>query len=76
MTDAWLTKTSLAIGAYELNPLATFFGMSVLAKGLIAVGVVLALYWFGKEKLLLWMNLAFFGIVAWNLQALGILNLC
>lgn len=75
MTDAWLTRTSLAMGAYELNPLAAFFGMSLLAKGLIALGVVLTLYWFGKEKLLWWMNLAFLGIVIWNSQALGMLSL-
>ena len=75
MADAWLTRTSLTMGATELNPLATSFGMNMLAKCLIAVAVVLVLYRFGKEKLLWYANFAFIGIVLWNLQSLGILNL-
>ena len=64
--DAYLTKTALAMGAVELNPVVTFFGSSMIAKGVIAVALVFILYYFGKERALWPLNLVLFGIVLWN----------
>jgi hypothetical protein len=65
--DAYLTKTALAVGAAELNPLVTPFGSSIIAKGLIALALVFILYYFGKERALGLLNLALLGVVLWNL---------
>ena len=73
--DAYLTKISLAAGATEINPLMAGIGSSVLFKGLIAVGLVCALYFFGKEKLLWLLNFAFLGIVLWNSAAYLLIDL-
>ena len=73
--DAYLTKISLAAGAIEINPLMAGIGSSMLFKGLIAVGLVCALYFFGKEKLLWLLNFAFLGVVLWNSAAYLIIDL-
>jgi len=73
--DAYLTKMGLAMGAEELNPLMIHLGSSVLAKGLMALGLVVILYWFGKQRALWLLNLAFLGVVLWNLAILGVLKL-
>jgi hypothetical protein len=75
VADAWLTKSCLAMGAAESNPIVASFGASPLVKGLIAAGIVIGLYLWGKERLLWWANFAFIGIVLWNLQWMGVLNL-
>lgn len=75
ITDAYLTKISLAAGATEVNPLMTGIGGSLLFKGLIAVVLACALYFFGKEKLLWPLNFAFFGIVLWNSATYLIIDL-
>ncbi len=74
IADAWLTKTVLALGAVELNPIAIYFGTSMVAKGLLATAIVLAIYLFRKEKMLWWANLIMLGVVLWNLQIYGILK--
>ncbi len=74
LADAWLTRTVLAIGAVEANPIAVYFGTSMIAKGLLATAIILAIYWFGKEKMLWWANFIMFGVVVWNLQIYGILK--
>jgi hypothetical protein len=66
VTDAYLTKMSLAAGAVEINPLMAGIGSNLLFKGLIAIALVLALYYFGKERILWLLNFALFGIVMWN----------
>lgn len=72
--DALLTKMGLAIGAEELNPFMIHLGSSVLAKGLIALGLVVILYWFRKERALWLLNLAFLGVVLWNTAIIGVLK--
>ncbi len=64
--DAYLTKTALAVGAVELNPVVTYFGSSMIAKGVIAVGLVFILYYFGKERALWPLNFLLVGVVVWN----------
>ena len=66
VADAWLTRQALAMGAFELNQVAVHFGDSMLIKGLLALGVVLALVRFGKPKLLWPLNLGMFAVVLWN----------
>jgi hypothetical protein len=66
IADAYLTKISLAAGATEINPLMTSFGSSLIFKGLIALVMVGALYFFGKERILWLLNFALLGIVLWN----------
>ena len=73
--DALLTKTSLAMGAAELNPIAVSFGSSILFKALLAIAIIVPLYYFGRERLLWLVNFGLLGIVVWNLQILGMLNL-
>ncbi|MBA7581749.1 hypothetical protein ES708_23660 [subsurface metagenome] len=65
--DAYLTKAALSMGATELNPLLTTWGSDLIAKGLVAAGIVLILYFFNKEKLLWALNMLFMGVVFWNM---------
>ncbi len=65
--DAYLTKVALSMGAAELNPLLTTWGSSLIAKGLLAAGIVLLLYAFNKEKLLWVINMVLVGVILWNL---------
>lgn len=66
VADAYLTKIALTLGAIELNPIGVFWA-SMVIKGLVALAVVVGLYFWGKEKLLLPLCLAMFGICCWNL---------
>jgi len=68
LADAYLTKTALALGAIELNPIGVLW-TSMVIKGLVALAVVVGLHFWGKEKLLLPLCLAMFGICCWNLAA-------
>ncbi len=72
--DAYLTKTALSMGAAELNPLATIWGSDLIAKVLVAIGIVLILYFFNKEKLLWPVNMLFLGVVLWNLAVCGVIK--
>lgn len=74
IADAHLTRVALELGAREANPLAGLFGENMLVKGVVAVVVVLALYLFGKERLLWYLNFAMFGVVLWNLVVCVMLN--
>ena len=65
--DAWLTKEAMAMGATELMPLARIFGVSILWKGLLAAAIVVGLYYWSKERLLLPLCIAMIGICSWNL---------
>ena len=67
LCDAYLTKTALPMGATELNPLVITWGSSLIAKALVATGIVLLLYAFEKEKLLWAVNMVLLGVVLWNL---------
>jgi len=73
--DALLTRMSLAAGAEELNPLAVSFGANIPAKASIAAAIVLVAYLLGRDRILWWANFGFLGIVLWNLQILGLVNL-
>ena len=65
--DAYLTKVALSMGAAELNPLLTSWGSSLIAKGLLAAGILFLLYAFEKEKLLWVINMLLVGVILWNL---------
>lgn len=75
IADAFLTKTGLALGASEINPLVATFGGNILIKGLIAAVVIFALCYFGKKKLLWHLNFAMLGVVLWNLAACTIMGI-
>jgi hypothetical protein len=64
--DAYLTKTALAMGALEANPLMIWAGSSMITKGLMAIALVFILYRFGKERTLWPLNFMMFGLVLWN----------
>jgi hypothetical protein len=66
IADAYLTKIGLMAGAIEINPLMTGIGGSMILKGLLAVVLVGALFFFSKEKILWLLNIALFGIILWN----------
>jgi hypothetical protein len=75
MADAYLTKMSLMAGAIEVNPLMVSFGSSIISKGLIALALVSALYFLGKERILWLLNFGLFGIILWNAATYLIVNL-
>ena len=75
IADAYLTKISLMAGAIEINPIMAGIGSSMISKGLIGVAVALALYFFGKERMLWLLNIALFGIVLWNSATYLIIDL-
>jgi hypothetical protein len=65
--DAWLTRVALGLGSQELNPfLGRRFGSSILVKGLISAGIVMALVLFKRDRLLKPLNVAMVIICAWN----------
>ena len=72
--DAYLTKAALSMGAAELNPLATTWGSDLIAKVLVATGILLLLYAFNKEKLLWPVNMLFLGVVLWNLAVCAVIK--
>jgi hypothetical protein len=75
IADAYLTRISLMSGAIEINPIMTSIGSSMISKGLIGVAVALALYFFGKERMLWLLNIALFGILLWNSATYLIIDL-
>lgn len=66
VADAYLTKTTLLLGAVELNPAGALWG-DIVIKGLVAAAIVVGLYAWGKEKLLWLLCLVMLGICCWNL---------
>ena len=74
LADAWLTKMALALGAIEVNPIASFLGTSIMLRIVLVIVTLAVLYWFGKERLLWGINLLFLGVVLWNLTAIGLLK--
>jgi hypothetical protein len=65
--DAQLTGTALALGASELNPIAaTGFGSSLLLKGLIALGIAIALVLLKRGRLLKPLGIGMLVVVLWN----------
>lgn len=71
--DAYLTKSALAVGAMELNPVMTTIGSSMIIKGALAIVLVFLLFYFGKERTLWPLNLMLFGVVLWNLAVCGVM---
>ena len=72
--DAFLTKTALSVGAVEFNPVMANIGSSMLAKGVIALGLAFLLYYFRQRRALWLLNIVFFGIVLWNLSICFIMD--
>ncbi|GAI88191.1 unnamed protein product, partial [marine sediment metagenome] len=64
MADALLTKEAVSMGAVELMPLARVAD-GLLWRGIMAAAVIAGLYHFGKEKLLLPLNIALIGVCFW-----------
>lgn len=68
--DAWLTKSILSDGGWELNPLAASFGGNIFLKVVISLTLVLLLLRLkrgsGLIKILNWGMLV---IVTWNFCA-------
>jgi hypothetical protein len=75
IADAYLTKVGIAAGAIELNPLMTSLGSNMLIKGIIAVALVGALYFLGKERILWLLNFGLLGIILWNSATYLIIDL-
>jgi len=74
IADALLTKEAMSMGAVELMPLARIIDNSLLWRGIAVAAVIAGLYYFGREKLLLPLNIALIGICFWNFQACFILK--
>jgi len=74
VVDAFLTKTALSVGAVELNPVMATIGSNMLIKGGIALALAFILYYFRQRRALWVLNIAFFGIVLWNLSICFIMS--
>jgi hypothetical protein len=74
VVDAFLTKTALAVGAVEFNPIMGTIGSSIMAKGAIALSLAFFLYYFKQRRVLWLLNLGLFGIILWNLATCLIMN--
>lgn len=70
IADAYLSKVGIELGGYEGLSWSQAYSSNMLAKGLIALVMVIGLYWFHREKSLWWMNFIVFGAVAWNFAVL------
>lgn len=73
--DAWLTRIDLALGAFELSPLAPPFAANLMARGLVAVVIILILFLIKKASLVWWANLLMLIPVSWHFIARGISSL-
>ena len=69
MVDAYLTRTAIALGSSELNPVVMGFGDSILLKALISVTIVIALLLLHRAKLLKPLNVGMLCVVLWNIVA-------
>jgi len=76
VADAYLSGVGIRMGSHETLPWSQVFSSSMLAKGLVALAIVLGLYWFGREKSLWWMNIIVFGACAWNFSICSVSLLC
>lgn len=72
VADAYISKIGIALGATEANPfwLAQTFGANLAVRAVLALAVVVSLYYRGKEGDLWGLNLLVFGVVTWNLLIL------
>ena len=66
VSDAYLTKTALPLGAVELNPIGVLWG-NMAIKGIVAAAIVVGLYAWGKQSTIWLLCLGMFGICFWNL---------
>ncbi len=66
IADAFLTKEALKLGGQELNPLMFSTGSDPWVKGLLALGIVIALRIIGKENVLYFLCIAMACVVFWN----------
>jgi len=73
IADVLLTKEAMSMGAVELMPLARIID-SLLWRGIVVAAVIAGLYYFGREKLLLPLNIALIGICFWNFETCFILK--
>jgi len=67
--DAYLTRTAIALGSSELNPVVMGFGDSILIKGLISVIIVIAMLLLRRGKLLKPLSIGMMCVVLWNIVA-------
>ena len=76
LMDAWLTKQAFALGEIELNPVVRQFGYgdNLAVKGLLALGIALIFWRFGKTHLFRYLNIAMLAVVFWNTAVLTLLK--
>lgn len=73
--DGWLTRIDLALEASELSPLAPPFAANLMARGLVALVIILMFYLVKKEGLIWWANLLMLIPISWHFIARGISSL-
>ncbi len=66
IADAWVTKQLLAHGGGEANSIASAYASSMLAKGFLALAIVLILIRLDKVKLLKVLNMCMVAVVVWT----------
>jgi hypothetical protein len=64
--DAWLTRLALQSGASEANPIMASLGGNLEAKVLASVAVVFLLWVFGRDRIVMLLNIGMGLVVLWN----------
>ena len=66
VADAYLAKVAATMGAEEILPWMKYYGSSIIIKAALAILILLALRYWGKQSVLWLVNLALFGVVVWS----------
>jgi hypothetical protein len=64
--DAWLTRLALQLGASEANPIIASLGSNMEAKVLASIAIVSLLWMFGKDRIVILLNIGMGLVVLWN----------
>ena len=66
VADALLLRTATQLGAIELNPIAPPLEANPVARGLIALVIILVLYFFKKSSLRWWLVALTLGFIVFH----------
>ena len=66
VADALLLRIIMQLGAIGLNPLVPPLQANLIARGLIAIAVVLVVYLTGKRILLWWLVFLTLGLIVYH----------
>jgi hypothetical protein len=68
IVDAYLTGIALYLGGMELNPLAVIGWYGAIYKFVLSLIIVILLWRFRRDRLLIVLNAGMFMVVSWNMM--------